>query len=95
MSLISKFTLQLGLFAAALFASWMHGSITTRNWCEDEHKQAQIEAIEDAEKAINKLPDLRQETRERVRTIYVEKDDSGCADAAIPERVLQQLQRKD
>lgn len=95
MSLISKFALQLGLFAAALFASWFHGNMTGRNWCEDEHRQAQIEAIEDAEKAISKLPDLRQETRERVRTIYVEKDDSGCADAVIPERVLQQLQRKD
>lgn len=95
MSLISKLSLQLGLFAAALFASWTHGNMTGRDWCEDEHKQAQIEAIEDAEKAISKLPDLRQETRERVRTIYVEKDDSGCADAAIPDRVLQQLQRKD
>lgn len=54
--------------------------------------QAQIDStLEEQSKLIEQLQAQKPVVREKVRTIYVEKDDTGCADTAIPDGVLSQL----
>jgi len=69
------------------------------NSCEADHlkaaeadRQAQSES---ADKADQEIKVERAKSEARVRTIYVEKDASGCADSALPFGVLNSLRDSD
>jgi len=67
--------------------------------CEADHlkaaeaaRQAQSELADKADKEIKVE---RSKSEARIRTIYVEKDASGCADSALPVGVLNSLRDSD
>ncbi len=93
--MVNKYLI-LGLGITGLIGiAWMHGYSTGGNKCEAEYKAAQEKANKRQDELIQELEDARQNTREKVRTVYVEKDASGCDNTDIPDGVFSELSSED
>ena len=84
-----------GLLVAIGF--WIYG--LGYSSCEADHLKAVESARQDqselADKADREIKVERGKSEARVRTIYVEKDATGCADSAPPIGVLNSLRDSD
>ena len=84
-----------GLLVAVGF--WIYG--LGYSSCETDHLKAAESARQDqselADEADKEIKVERSKSEARVRTIYVEKDATGCADSTPPVGVLNSLRDSD
>lgn len=74
---------------------WLHGQRTGRTACQQAATDAANEIAQayadQADELRSRAEQRKTIVREKVRTIYVEKDPTGCADTAAPEWMLDSL----
>jgi len=76
------------LLVAGVIGIWLHGYQMGKTVQEAAHSDAMDELREQAATLADELETVQSQRRieyqDRVRTVYVEPDSSGCANVAIP-----------
>lgn len=78
--------------------AWFHGNSYGKQSVEAEYNEALAEKVELSRALADNVDLLNQErtkkAAQKVRTIYVETDPTGCIDTGIPSGLLDTLRRE-
>lgn len=86
-----KYAIPVALIALSGWLGYDYGVKSTHA----EHQDKINDQLAEQDRLISELKSRKTEVRTRVREVYIEKDDSGCADAAIPDGVLRKIRGED
>ena len=75
--------------------AFFYGRTVGVDSCKAKQQKAVDDALKEESELIEQLQSKPTKTIEKTRTVYVEKDPSGCADTAVPDGMLQELRRQD
>ena len=83
------------LFVAlmCIIIAFFYGRTVGIDSCTAEQQEAVDDALKEQSELIEQLQNKPSKTIEKTRTVYVEKDATGCADTAIPDGMLKELRR--
>lgn len=93
--MISKYVIAAVVGAGVISGVWFHGNYHGKQSAEAEHQKAVTEAAQRNSALADKVDQLtaktQQKTREKVRTVYVTKDNDSCVDAPAPGWLLDEI----